>query len=309
MRLQDHNCASRFSGNELAVRPQKDAHSREAEQEDSGIAPIIQFIPKSPHRPQSLETSQRLSIALFATASCVLAWTWSAISRFVPLPSFRPSFVLVGIGLIVTALAVIALRRRLHLRKMGFVAPSPERRLKCVGSPEWLDLKLHENDAAFEPKVFFTLDPVLSLAGIEWGVAILGYGAIIAGAIGLHLLLRWAFFPPGWWMKCWMIWGIAYSTTHAVLMPTYVRIVPGRVDLMRFVNLPGCSPRMKSIPLREAHLLVDLTLHCAHISDADQRLELPFGLVRNRRAFARFLFLASISTYAAPPLPQDELIG
>ncbi|RJP33774.1 MAG: hypothetical protein C4547_11780 [Phycisphaerales bacterium] len=99
------------------------------------------------------------------------------------------------------------------------------------------------------------------------------------------------------------------------LWPTYYRVVPGRLDVMRFNMLRNEPVSIAQHPLRDAWIEIDLR-RCVVIigrrnepGEPQTEAELPILLMRRRTEFAHALLLAAISTHEAPPLPDDALLG
>jgi hypothetical protein len=96
------------------------------------------------------------------------------------------------------------------------------------------------------------------------------------------------------------------------LWPTYFRIVPGRLDVMRFNNLRNRLVGVCRLDLRKAKLLIDLRRGVIFIDDADGHTgEFPIVWMRRatRERLAYHLLLAALSSYQAPDLPDDKLLG
>jgi hypothetical protein len=101
---------------------------------------------------------------------------------------------------------------------------------------------------------------------------------------------------------------LAYSAV-AWLWPTYFRVVPGRLDVMRFGSLRGRPVSIERFDLHTAKLLVDMRRWVVFIDDEERQIELPIALMRDRRRFAHAVLLAALSTYEPAPLPDDALLG
>ena len=96
------------------------------------------------------------------------------------------------------------------------------------------------------------------------------------------------------------------------LWPTYFRIVPGRLDVMRFNNLLNRPVSVERYNLRTAKLLIDLRRGVIFVDESDGRTgEFPIVWMRRstRERLAYHLLLAAISSYEAPMLPDDRLLG
>lgn len=90
--------------------------------------------------------------------------------------------------------------------------------------------------------------------------------------------------------------------------PTYIRVVPGRLDIIRYRALSKRVADAVHIDLRRARILVDVRKGYAKIS-GEKRHVIPLFLVLGSRRFAYHLFLGALSSHTPPPMSDEELIG
>ena len=223
-----------------------------------------------------------------------------------------PVWLRVGIILIVASVSWVWWIAALGLRTGKFdrlenAVPGDSCRLNCIGLPEEMSACGELADVPFEPRLFHA-----SLAGkftvkmyiVFWILAALG----IALVHYVLSVLGWPQFRDLSFMRIMVGLLIAYLST-AWLWPTYFRLVPGRLDVMRFSNLRGRPVSIERFDLRQAELLVDMRRWVVFIDDEVRQIELPIALMRDRRRFAHALLLAALSTHEPAPLPDDALLG
>lgn len=93
------------------------------------------------------------------------------------------------------------------------------------------------------------------------------------------------------------------------LWPTYLRVVPGRLDILQYSAFGSRVIASRSVSLRDAKVIVDLPKSVVSIHRPNEELTFSIALMPNRVLFARALFMGAISTHAAPELPEHALIG
>jgi len=204
-------------------------------------------------------------------------------------------------------------RRRKHRfiasRDIGLpLDPPADARLVCIGDPRtWSDLTNFENEA-FEPIIVRGGFGVWPATGrFATSIATLA-GFFVFIALFITTVKRAPSMAGGLIIVSISISVAAAQATRAFLWPIYLRLVPGRLDVMHFSAFGRKVRKLERVPLREAKILVNLIDRYA-IIDADKRHELSLLLMPEYKAFAHTLFLAAISTYTPPPLPDDDLLG
>lgn len=125
-----------------------------------------------------------------------------------------------------------------------------------------------------------------------------------------HILgSRQAFGP----LQFWAGFGLA-SIAAAFLTPTYVRVAPGSLDILRFGWRPKGLPAYEHWDLRECRVLVDTRLKRARITGPgigprrDVVISL-FQIAGGQRTVARAILRAARTRHPTPPLPTDALVG
>lgn len=104
--------------------------------------------------------------------------------------------------------------------------------------------------------------------------------------------------------------GLTLVWIPARLRPLYYRLVPGRMDVLRFSVLTGNARLIDQFDLRQAIVRVSFAKQRAELQlrngqSEDIRL---WGLAEPYR-FARGILQAAICTHPAPPLPDNQLLG
>jgi hypothetical protein len=136
----------------------------------------------------------------------------------------------------------------------------------------------------------------------------MGLGAL-AGLLFLNWVITGSVFHELAWHLTVLplpVWGAV-----ALLWPTYLRVVPGRLDVIRYSVFPRWRTEVRSWNLRDARILVDLRGMRVSIDIPGDPgpVEFSIGLLPRRTRFARMLFWAAMSSYRAPAIADGELIG
>ena len=203
----------------------------------------------------------------------------------------------------------------LHLtRRVGIfdavpnAAPDESFRLNCVGPREYLEQHGPLTDLSFEPAIFHSIFVQKSTRS-QVVVFIL---VLLPAFVVMHYLFAWFLGIPGWGKlvlsKTWLAVGLALWFT-GWMWPTYFRVVPGRLDVMRFSNLRGRPVAFEQYDLRQARIMVDLRRSVIFLDYGYRKADFTFMLMRGRTRFAYYVLLAALSTHKPPPLPDDALLG
>ena len=201
-----------------------------------------------------------------------------------------------------------------QLRDLPPVPLDVTTRLACVGSPRQLKKCGEFTDLPFAP-VFFSATfaqpfswVMVMVAVVPAIPAIVGCQYLIAHLAGTPILeftMMTNVFAGSGGVGC-------AAGIVGWLWPTYFRIVPGRLDVMRFNNLLNRPVSVERYNLRTAKLLIDLRRGVIFVDESDGRTgEFPIVWMRRstRERLAYHLLLAAISSYEAPMLPDDRLLG
>lgn len=192
--------------------------------------------------------------------------------------------------------------------------PAPNHRVWSVGSPAGharLQAMGAVEDAPFEPEVFAA--PFALRAGWWTQSAWVAAAAAIYGA--LYLILPLLGFPlTNWFDLSFFIGSLAAGAfLVAAIRPTSIRIVPGRIDIMRGWFFQSSRPVVRSIPLRDRRVVMDLRSGIVFATDSITNYQadatVAFGTPRHRARIAHAVLRAAISTAQPPPLPDDAPVG
>ena len=196
-----------------------------------------------------------------------------------------------------------------RVRKVWEVEMNPvawDPRLKAVGEEKELRPLAELPDVPFEPMIAQDI-----LLGSRGGPAILflGYGLF-------HVLnppLKRSFTNP------WATTGLCVAficVMYAMLrlwfyiFPTYYRVVPGRLDVLKgspFARTPWLHDRYD---LRVARVIARFDQNTLYVYSPGQRsLEISLGTISEPEEFVKTVFQAAVCTHTAPPLPDDALLG
>jgi len=246
-------------------------------------------------------------LGVFMLGMTVLARAWGASIKAVGERAMSVVvFAGIGVALIWTMWAGRARRRR---ERDLPETPDDSFRLRCVGTPEEVAQYGELADVPFEPKIFnMSLSVPFSGGMTTVWVATLAC-ALLVGTLVWRTTMGAS--------SCSSIQVVAIPAplaAEAVIMlfwPAYFRIVPGRLDVLRWRPFRRRAEVLASWDLCVARILVDLRKAVVILDGPNCETPCVFniGLVRGRARLAHALFLGAISTHWPPPLPDDELLG
>lgn len=259
----------------------------------------VKFVNRSPVSYKSYDNTLQVRAYLVMIILTGAAIVLVELGRLFGIPS--PVVFAIGGGLCGAAiLSYVGWRiwYRVRLAKMGDQPGSI--RLRCIGLPTQL-LRFGElADLSFEPQFFSASFAQPFSARMKWSVALIAIPTSLS---------TFAWFGFANWLtylavKIWFGYLVGFFVV-GFLNPSYFRISPGRVDVMRYRAWRTTGPAIERYNLRIASLIVDLRARAAVIDGH----EYSMGIMRHSERFAYFLFLAALSTHSVPPLPDDELLG
>ena len=179
-------------------------------------------------------------------------------------------------------------------------------RLIAVGNLDDLSNLTEFSDQPFEPIIIERHMVVSSM----WWVFATG---LLAGLV-LTALVMWLGGPfsgmPG------LMAGLGFGVASVLfwiparLRPLYYRIVPGRMDAMRYSLFQKKAQLLGRIDLSMARIRVEFARQTIEIqSPKDGRFKMRLFNVSEPHEFVRGLFQAALCKHPAPPLPDDQLLG
>lgn len=188
------------------------------------------------------------------------------------------------------------------------------RRVRLIASGAMLErVGLPQLDP-FEPRLFRVYGAV---RGEKWARRSIALGSALA-TLGVFAIARgvgrvpWTGWVGGmpWFFDIQVAIFMSFAPTF-VLWPTYYRVVPGRVDIMKYGMLGPGAPDVEKLDLRACRVSADAGSGAVRIELADgTRKYLQFqGTTASRMEFAKVVAEAAISPHPTPPLPDDALVG
>lgn len=202
--------------------------------------------------------------------------------------------------------------RKSELFSATCIAGNAQDRITCIGERSVFRTFGEFTDVAFEPTVFFA--PVgfhMKRSTRRW----LALGQTIA-LLALALVVKHVVFSP-WWD-----WGanngmvgallimssaLVGAGMEAAMFPVYIRIVPGRMDIMEFFAWSAKARVVRSYDLRESRIVLELKSMRVFIGGTEDKV-LSIALVPRRMRVAYMLLLAALSSHTAAPLPANRLV-
>jgi len=242
-------------------------------------------------------------------------WWWTGLSflsllfgtRLLGFGRTAGSLVAIGVmlgGLLVGALRVLRLRR--------ILGDAPEdslrKRLACAAPAAWITRHGEFADVAFEPMIYRAAFVDRMPKSVFWVALSASVGAILVIEVLGRLFGFWAAFDDLLVFKTFGGWAVGCLTADW-LHPTYLRVVPGRVDVMRFSPFRTRNSVVARHDLRQAHLIIDLQNYVVFVDTERGTHELAIAFVRDSTRLAYHLLLAAMSSHPPPPLPDDALLG
>jgi hypothetical protein len=160
-------------------------------------------------------------------------------------------------------------------------------------------------DVLFEPRIFFGLG-AFEAGGHQRAAQWIFGCAIAAILIGVHV--QAGTFRGNVFVEIMGAFagGIALGT---FAFPTYIRIVPGRIDVLQCGFLGRVILNRRSIDLRGRKLVVDLSTKVITIGQNKEVPPIGYAAMWDGPAFVNAVLAAAISTHTPAPLPDDALTG
>lgn len=218
---------------------------------------------------------------------------------------------LAAVGLIALGLWLLdrpsAEHRRLAEQSMRPIQPGA--RIRCEGKPAAVARIVSLDpieDVLFEPRVFLGVAAVPSHSlrkTVQIAVGIL---------VGVALFASQAYFRKNMGGCAYVYIMLAIGSgllAGGIIFPTYLRVIPGRLDIMECTFLGRQVLSVRKIDLRTQQVVVDLQQQLVIVGDAADAPKFAFGAVWDRWGFAHAVLQAAVSTHTPPPLPDDELVG
>lgn len=188
------------------------------------------------------------------------------------------------------------------------------RRVRLIASAAMLRRMGLPSIDPFEPKLFRVYGAV---RGEKWSRRLIATSCALftLGAFAMvRGMGRWSWTAMGGGLPLFFDIQVAmfmWFVPTLVLWPTYYRVVPGRLDIMKFPMIGLRKPEVERVDLRQPRVSADARSGAIRLERADgARSYIQFqGTLASRMEFARSVAEAATSPHAAPPLPDHELVG
>ena len=211
-------------------------------------------------------------------------------------------YVVLSIPVVLGALLILLLvLRDRRFDNAEHSKPDPEVRLNCIAPRESILRLGPMGDLSFPPQVFrLTLGAPLSSGDVLLACVLGAVTVIVVHVAGA------AFF----WFGLTILLAIGTALALAAcLRPSYVRIVPGRLELLRYGFLPSRACQVRGYDLRKARVLVDLRRCVVFIDEQETRCDFSFALVVRPHRLAYYVLRAATCASNAPSLPTETFLG
>jgi len=234
--------------------------------------------------------------------------------------AYSPHSLVLLILVAATMLLLPRALREIRYYKLRHALPVNEssagHRLQCVGHPDQVMPYGPLPSPPFEPRVFYTLGVIPLFRRLSVIVLVMTVPFTV-GAFYLLIFLTSDFPDPFSDLPlahaCALLLGFAcaFFCVH-LLYPTYVRISPQQIDIMRFSMFSRHIYLFKSFDLRHSHILVDLINSLVIVDDTTYSgsvIEFSIRLLPSRECFTYWLFAAATCEFSPPVLPRDEFVA
>jgi hypothetical protein len=94
-----------------------------------------------------------------------------------------------------------------------------------------------------------------------------------------------------------------------LLFPTYIRLVPGRMDVLQCGFLGRAILSKRSIELRGRKVVVDLSTRVVTVGTGGETPPIGYAAMWDGPEFVNAVLQACVSTHTPPALPEDALVG
>jgi len=226
------------------------------------------------------------------------------------------ALVATGAGVAILGVAIwVALRPSREAMAQAIATARPLRllgspRVRCFGSARRLARVLEVGpiqNAMFEPVI------VAAIAAVPAPKRRLRV-QMIAGVLIFVAIecIGWAFEhrPVGNIYVMFLVSSAGGLLVGGAVFPTYLRVVPGRLDVMECGWLGRQIIAVRRIDLRDKAIAIDLNTQVLLIdADSPKSTKIACGAIWDRWAFAHAVLMAAVSTHTPAPLPDDQLLG
>lgn len=283
---------------------------QEAQGECERVAWVIE--PSKLKRPGSGAMRVRVVVRILIYAAVGFG-VFAALSRFVPQ---GPSMVVAIAAGTLAALGMVlpgrARREEVERAKALATEKTPSEARVCVhGKPRMLAKVMRGGEVAdrmFEPRVFYAIAATKAGRGRKV-TQVVAFCIVLTGMVGLQVMARgWRGSPVQYYH---VLIALGMSTLIGSLaFPTYLRVVPGRIDVMECGWLGLVIREVTRVDLRDGPVVVDLrNQFCTVRPEGPNTTSISYAAIRDRSAFVHTVLEAAVSTAEPPMLPDDALVG
>jgi hypothetical protein len=183
------------------------------------------------------------------------------------------------------------------------VASVPFARLTLRGHRNDIEKVTPPDNVAFEPIIFERVYAGTSL------VRLFGLG-IFLGVVLMIIIEAWLPVPrnTGAIGGLYQVLGVLFLWLISRLFPTYYRIMPGRLDIMRFAPLTNRVRKMETVNLRSAKIRVVLERATIVIRNHDNEHTIILRGLTEPFRFIDALLMGAVSTHRPAAVPDDRLM-
>lgn len=169
-------------------------------------------------------------------------------------------------------------------------------------------------DLHFEPAVFYLpcASPRHRTRNRVRLWALIGGIAVLIALDWLNLLPQNAFSGRSGlvWVTPWLLLLVgAPALMSGWLLPTYLRIVPGRLDVVECGWLGRSIRSVTKLDLRTSAVAICMFDNGVRVGEEEEAQTVAFGTTHRRYEFVRTVLLGALSTAETPALPDYAMVG
>lgn len=264
-----------------------------------GVEPISYYLT---HHESRLPEKTANELWVFVLIALILA-LFNVLHYFLGIKGVYGAIALFSAGFLVYA-DVMRRREKPEPESVRPLMPCESARISITGHRDEINRLSTLVDVPFEPSIF----PRVYSGAAVWVAAIVGCFV----GVGMMSILD-TFIPgpnlTGILSGFAQFLGIPVLWILARLFPTYYRIVPGRLDIMRFSSLTNRTKRLDHWELRTARIHIRFDKSIVEILSHGREVAIRIRGISEPYKFIDALLMGAVSTHQSAPVPDDQLIG
>lgn len=221
------------------------------------------------------------------------------------------SVFMIGYGLHVTGEFVLCLPALWRQRDSHAPPRDPDRtaRVRVHGDPNRIGLDGEDvPDVPFEPEVYWLILPMVPMRQFQPTPAQRSKrlrNSILGGVAGVAFAALFLSLPRAFTsMPATFTLAFAIIIFASIVAPLYVRITPGRLEILRYSPFRSRPTSRHSFDLRTARVDLDLRRWTILLVNEERQAEIALRFLPSRRQVLWHVLLGAMSTHARPALEE-----